>query len=247
MPRRNQRDGSLVPLNIRPADIPMPPTPKSREQRQRDRERRENERWERERLERKRQRTEGIDWDTCLVPFCDLTPPSGLPKDLDIRLPLCGGHEAMVWRTVQRYHGRHDIYEATVKLDQEQRIRDEADKKRRLANQQGDLYYLRLNGLIKVGWTRDLYDRLRAYGPDVEVLCHYKGSRHDETTLHRNLRPFLARGREWYEDCPAMRDIIAREVERHGEPHVAASWTIPTEAPIRPRKGSRSKPTGLSI
>lgn len=239
MGRRHRRADETVPLTITPADIPRPkPLPKSPEERRRERERRDEERWRREQATRKRQRTESVEWGRCMVPMCDypLYPPPESMRDTDICLPLCSWHEAMVWRRVQRYNGRTDIYEATVKLDQEQRIRDEAEKRRRLANQEGHIYYLRLNGLIKVGWSRDIRERLRAYGPDVEVLCTHEGTRQDETTLHRNLRPFLARGREWYEDGAAMQDIIAKAIERHGRGYVHVEWTRPTEPPIKVRR-----------
>lgn len=232
MPRRNQRDSAPEPGIVRLAPLPKPPSLDD-VRRTRDRDMRLQR--EREQAEHEAAQRAAIDWRRCLVPLCDDRPISGLREDHTVRLPLCIYHETMVWRTVQQHNGRPDIIKASERLAEEDRQRDQAERARHLANRNGSIYYVRLNGLIKVGWSRTVHARLRAYGPDVEVLCIHKGSRDDETNLHRNLRPYLARGREWYEDCPAMRDIIATAVERHGTPTVYDLWTRPAQPQVKPR------------
>lgn len=234
MPRRNKREHA-PPIGLSPADLANLPRPKSLEQVRRDREAEERRRRAQAAAQRRERRNAAIDWATCLVPECDDSPISGLPEDSDIRLPLCCYHETMVWRTVQRYEGRPDVIEASQQLAAESAERSAEARRRHLAKQEGHIYYIRLNGLIKVGWSRDVDARLRAYGPDVEVFTFHPGTRTEETDLHRNLRPFLARGREWYEDCPAMRDIIAKVVERHGSRRTIDTWTRPKPAVIKPR------------
>lgn len=250
MPRRHRHE-QIPPLNLTPADIPKPP-PTFEERRQARRVQADRD-WQRRREAEKRRTTEAIDWLRCLVPTCKdrIFSPATIARDPDLWLPLCTHHEITVWRQVQQSNGEPRIIaeahaqEAIAQARAAQLAEEE--QRRFLARQDGDIYFVRLNGLIKVGWSRILSDRLKAYGPDVEVLCHYKGTRQDETNLHRNLTPYRAKGREWYHDCQLIADMVAQAVAQHGPPHIEADWTVPTEKPIRARKGSRSKPTGLSI
>lgn len=250
MPRRHSHE-QIPPLTITPADIPKPPP--SFEERRREQRRREEREWQRRRDAEKKRLTEAINWLQCLVPTCKdkILSPATIVRNPDLCLPLCTHHEVTVWRQVQRSNGesriitesaaQQAIAEATNAASKDE------DRARFMALQDGHIYFIRLNGLIKVGWSRILEDRLKAYGPDVEVLCHYKGTRQDETNLHRNLTPYRAKGREWYEDCQLIADMVQQAVELHGQPYIAASWTVPVEKPLRARKGSRSKPSGLSI
>lgn len=235
MPRRNQRTDTPTPLSITPRDIPRPRRIRTVEEARREREERDRRALHEKIAARRERRNAAMRWHTCLVPECDDPPFPGQPENADIRLPLCAYHETMVWRRVQQNLGRPDLVKASDQLAAEAAEREEAERQKRLANRDGHIYYLRTNGLIKVGWSRSIHDRLRAYGPEVEVLCYHAGSRDDETNLHRNLRPYLARGREWYEDCDAMRDIIAKAVARHGQPLVYDEWTRPKPAVIKPR------------
>lgn len=240
MGRKHRRQDGPPPLTLATRDVPQPrvKTTAQREGERRRREDQEHDRWIVAQERRREEINSRIRWTACLVPLCELSAlnPAELPDDAERRLPLCEWHLATAWRQVEIYEGRDGIAKSTAQLAQEQREREEAAKRRRMARQDGHIYYVRLNGLIKAGWSRDVHERLRAYGPDVEILCVHPGTRQDETTLHRNLRPFLARGREWYEDGPAMRDIVAKAVERHGHGSVKVVWTRPTEPPIKLRK-----------
>ena len=250
MPRRHRHE-QVPPLTITPADIPKPPP--SFEERRREQRRREERDWQRRREAEKKRLTEAINWLQCLVPTCKdkIFSPATIARDPDKWLPLCTHHEVTVWRQVQGSKGESRIIteanaQHAIALAQAAEA-EEQERRHFLARQDGHIYFIRLNGLIKVGWSRILEDRLKAYGPDVEVLCHYNGTRQDETNLHRNLTPYRAKGREWYEDCQLIADMVRQAVETHGPPHITASWTVPVEKPVRARKGSRSKPSGLSI
>lgn len=91
----------------------------------------------------------------------------------------------------------------------------------------GHLYAVRQGNLIKIGWSREVSARVRGYGAGVEVLAVWPGTRDDETNLHRQLRPALARGREWYHDGPILADFVRGVLAKHGEPWVADTWTRP--------------------
>lgn len=81
--------------------------------------------------------------------------------------------------------------------------------------------------LIKVGWTRDICQRPRSYGASAELLVCYPATRDDETCLHRQLRPALAKGREWYEDGAIVQAFIDEALAKYGLPNVDPMWTTP--------------------
>lgn len=248
MPRRNQRAADNRPLDLTPPPVSTPrPKPLQRgESAFEARIAREAEAAERQRQARIKG---GIDWSTCLVPGCGeplrtlFGPTFKRPEDRDPTavLPLCIEHALIAWQQVQASKHEPLIIETNAMLIQrteaEAAKRAEEAKKRRIKSLDGHIYFVRLNGLVKVGWSRDVDERLRAYGPQVEVLCIYPGSRMDETTLHRQLRPALARGREWYEDGKIIADFVADALKRHGEPTFFDSWTKPKEV-IKPKRWS---------
>ena len=256
MPRRNNRPAGFEPLDLtseqivpRSAPRPTPigqPDPNWRAKR--------DARISAQRMAERRQHDAringGIDWSVCLVPGCGeellLWGRPEYParaRDHKVNLPLCSTHLAVAYNrataiadvnwevTVEahaRFMERRDALEKSLRED---------EKKRHIQRTTGEIYYVRLNGLIKVGWSRQLHDRLRAYGPDVEVLAHYPATRDDETNLHRQLTPFRAKGREWYRDCPALHDFVAEAVSKWGKPTASAWWSEPKEV-IKHRKRS---------
>lgn len=84
----------------------------------------------------------------------------------------------------------------------------------------GEIYYLRLNDLIKIGWSHDFRRRVMWY-PGCKVLALHPGSREDETVLHRQFISLRAHKREWYHgDAQIILDHIAQMVAEHGEPRI---------------------------
>lgn len=232
MPRRNNRE-QFEPLDLTPEAlfIPRPPfklTPTQRAAR------------DREKMHRQVDAIAngGIDWLSCIVPGCIDTPmtrDSGRPnrRNHRLELPICLQHSAVVVMQAEQGNNHPLVVDALAKVVEARAARTATEESARqqqfLERTNGDIYYVRLNGLIKVGWSRELEKRLRAYGPDVEVLCHYPATRDDETNLHRQLRPFLARGREWYEDCPALADFVAKAIAEYGTPNAGAWWSTPKQ------------------
>lgn len=235
MGRRNRRADDYVPLDVTPVDLIQTRSTRT------DAERFEVERQRAERQREARSR-QGIDWSVCIVPGCggSLIMYGKVRnrrdrRDPSLELPICYTHAAVIWNELASLHTRQgDFIDAIADVNQrlaEREVRErEESKARRQAREDGEIYYIRLNGLVKVGWSRDFYVRLRAYGPDVEVLCHYEGTRSDETNLHRQLRPALARGREWYHDGDIIRLFLNRALEQHGPPSITAyDWTSPAQ------------------
>lgn len=249
MPRRNRRPKEFEPLDVTPVDIPPAPS-RTRAMTSGEiakaRWRRDEERAERQKAARI---AGAIDWSVCLVPGCGkelraygrLDHDKPEHRDHTRYLPLCYVHLSTAY--VQANYKRDDplLVEATTQVLERQQAQalteKETEQRQWLARKNGEIYYVRLNGLIKVGWSRLLDQRLRAYGPDVEVLCHYEATRDDETYLHRQLKPALAKGREWYHDGPLIRDFIAKAIDQHGPPSAYAWWSEPKQIVAGKRHG----------
>lgn len=251
MPRRNHRHRETYePLDLTPADVrKAPPAPGYQSSAEARKARAERAREAAQRQADARI-NHGIDWSVCLVPGCgeELTGRLGGPghpfpyrRDHQSTLPLCFTHLGVAYR--QGSYRADDplmVQALALAVERKRAVEDEFDKRTQrewLESKDGHIYFVRLNGLVKVGWSRDVDTRLRAYGPDVEVLAIHPGTQSDETNLHRQLRPALARGREWYEDGKIIADFVARAVAEHGEPRVYDAWTRPKQV-IRPRKRS---------
>jgi hypothetical protein len=97
--------------------------------------------------------------------------------DRNLQLPMCRGH------------ARHTHTAFATVLNREQadldaRIaaqRQEAVKEREL---HAVIYYAKIGGHIKIGWTSRLDQRMRAYPPNTELLAVHPGTRADEKKLH---------------------------------------------------------------
>lgn len=253
MPRRNQREGEHPPLTVTPLDIPRPAQTRQRrwmsdeewEARRDERDRQRHERQKAiEQAARRKRVQEVINWDFCLVPGC-LTPVRVhiYERDVDLKLPICDFHAVVVRRQIASAWDRDDVVDARQAVQKHRdQVRDGQERtwdiRTNGGHSKGQIYILRLNGLIKVGWSSNLVKRFKAYGPDVEVLCHYPASRQDETLMHRQLRPYLKKGREWYEDCQLLADVVAKAIEHHGPPTLSARWTEPKPDAIRPRRSA---------
>lgn len=208
----------------------------------------------RERAEASRLRlaeTHQRDWSTCIVDGCKFQVPKRLRGGIEF--PVCTPHAVAVWMDVEARAEEPEIQEATAAL----RARRQAESQEREAQEQaeedayqrryraglvpGDIYFIRANGLIKVGWSADVERRLKSYGPGIEVLCVYAGTRQDETTLHQQLTPSRAKGREWYHDDAIMQAFVADAVTKHGRPNIVIRWTAPGDvvAAKRVQRGAR--------
>jgi hypothetical protein len=187
----------------------------------------------------------GIDWNICLVPGCgrdslsrpvvdrDASAPA-TRRDPELDVALCFQHALTVFDRMAKHASDPAVIHALADLQElkEQRIQAEreAAKAARLARRDGEIYFVQIGDLIKVGWTRDLFPRLKHYGASAVLLAHYPATRDDETYLHRNLKPARAKGREWYHDAPAVRRYINEAVEKYGPPEdTSGLWTVPRE------------------
>lgn len=188
------------------------------------------------RAEARRQRaqtTPYVRFVVCSIRGCKVETPES------VGIAVCLDHAVEIWELVERADDNPYLRENLPKqiaardaIRAEHREVERADNKAFINSPQtvGDIYYARVGTLIKVGWTTDLYERIRSYGPDTELLAHYKGTRSDETNLHRNLKPSRAKGREWYHDDPIIRAFVTRVIRQYGEPRFTETgWTRPKQ------------------
>lgn len=254
MGRKNRRRrDTFVPLDLTPEQIPKPPAPKMHPigNGSYRRERFDEGRWRADR-QREARTQRGIDWSVCLVPGCGKSlllwgsnPHPEDRRDVSMELPLCYDHQAVVWRMCITYYAdKPEFAERVADVNEriaarEQREAD-AEKHAFMQRQDGMLYFIRLGDLVKVGWTRDLRSRLKSYGASASLLVAYPGTRDDETTLHRQLRPALAKGREWYHDGDVINHFISEALEQYGPPPTFDDmWTQPKRIVAGKRVGRR--------
>ena len=245
MPRRNGGREHYEPLDLTPEQVNNEASRKRRQQRAnesfgdwQDRRRRE----EAEGAERQRSAriNRGIDWSVCLVPGCGKElrlwggpDPALRHRDHTYALPLCLDHMFVAYNQAKRTADKDlpvSVAANTRVIERRQAVIEaelDAEKRAFMARTDGHLYAVRQGELIKIGWSREVSARVRGYGAGVEVLAVWPGTRADETALHRQLRPALAKGREWYADGPILADFIASIVAKYGEPWVADTWTRP--------------------
>lgn len=253
MGRKNNRADTYEPLDftfMETAPRPAPrPAPRSEYSPRKEAEER------RARIDRQRSArvNRGIDWSVCLVPGCGeplrwygrLEHGDPSERDHTSALPLCIRHLGVAYNQAKLAADKNHPIMVDAVAQVIERQKDKADakakaqRKARLASTAGHIYALRHNGLIKVGWSRDVNERLNDYGPEVRVLCIYEGTREDETLLHRQLKPARARGREWYEDGPILADFVAKAIEQHGEPEWSDFWSRPAGPTPKPHRSSR--------
>lgn len=243
MPRRNRRD-TYEPLDLTAVAAPRKAESNPFHRVERDAypgERRHKEQVEHAERQRLARISRGIDWDVCVVPGCGQKlskwrdPQPANPKHRDSRneLPICHDHAAVIWKQMMPFATRDNAFiEAVADLNHRVALREqleaEQEKAEFLARDDGDIYFIRIGDMVKVGWTRDLWQRVKSYGASAELLVAYPGSRTDETNLHRQLRPALAKGREWYEDGPIIAAFIDEALARYGMPPTfKGMWTQP--------------------
>ena len=54
--------------------------------------------------------------------------------------------------------------------------------------------------------------------------------------MHRQLRPSLAKGREWYHDDDVIAGHVAEAIDKYGRPDMSVTWTEPKRQSTRPRR-----------
>lgn len=105
-----------------------------------------------------------------------------------------------------------------IRLTRENDAKKTAKRIKAGSDEEGFVYYMRMNGRIKIGHTGNVEKRSRSYPPGSELLAVEPGSRKTERTRHQEFAASLAEGREWFTETPRLTAHMAAIAERHGNP-----------------------------
>lgn len=153
---------------------------------------------------------------TCQLPQCDRSVITLAGESLGI----CYIHGMavatyfdIVSEDMEQKHARIDrIEKAGLKAARE----DRQAESRRMSP--GWIYYVIIDGHIKIGYTKDVKRRLTAYPFNSPLLAMHPGTLQLETEMHSKFAGSRAAGREYFLDTPELRNHIKEVIERFGEP-----------------------------
>lgn len=136
-------------------------------------------------------------------------------------IPLC--HLCMfdVWKAYGEARSGQPACIACETREVERELRSERSRSI------GMIYFLRVDGLVKIGWAYDLEKRLEAYPPTATLLAVKPGTRADERTLHGLFNEYLEHGREWFTPGPFLLEHIEQVVAAYGAPPELRSRSHP--------------------
>lgn len=97
-------------------------------------------------------------------------------------------------------------------------VKKTADKIHGKSDASGFVYYIRINGRIKIGYAGDVRARTRHYPPGSELLAVEPGNPQNERERHQEFSRFLIEGREWFTEAPVLAEHIRNTRARHGDP-----------------------------
>lgn len=134
------------------------------------------------------------------------------------------------WRMLDHLAEVYNAPEITVM----QRIRHERKHGKiggtsHLAKREGGyVYYIRVGGLVKIGFAGDVAKRMRNYPPNAELAAAHPGTLQVERDMHIRFKDALAKGREWFYPTPDLEEHIAEVRDAFGDPaSLAYQFTSP--------------------
>jgi len=140
-------------------------------------------------------------------------------KHRDKPFPLCDTHIVI---TVSAYVNAGDIApkipdvtRAVFRMVEEQRNKEPEEPE-----EDGDIYYFKIGDLIKIGYSRNAFARLKSYPPTTEWLAVELGTRKIERARHSLFSEHLAHGREWFHPHPDLLEWIQQLRDKGGKPRV---------------------------
>ena len=186
-------------------------------------------------LQAEYRRTHDLD---CVWPDCDDECRSNHYTVAQPFMPLCEAHMYQTWQQAQtiadKANDRHPDKMVTHKRGARKVVRGPVTSL-------GWIYYLRIDGHIKIGYASDLLSRLKQYPPTAEFIYAHRSTQQDEKNIHSMLKLRLAHGREWYAE---HEDVLAL-IERHKAQHGPAK--DPRIEPEKPTSNGRLRVRGSGL
>lgn len=123
-------------------------------------------------------------------------------------VPICQKHVLLVWSLVEEHRQEVEPEQALTEMRE----------RRPASNHSGWIYYLRVDQYIKIGYTKNLHQRMGQYPPNAELLAEHQGTLADEQEIHGRFAAYLETGREWYSASDEIMAHITTVVEEYGKP-----------------------------
>lgn len=106
-------------------------------------------------------------------------------------ISLCKNHLLLAWSLIQEDLNAAAPQPVAHKAEMELMRGQfgESDKPER----PGTIYFLQIETYIKIGYTKNLYRRIRQYPPNAVLLAQHDGTPEDEKSLHQVVSPSVRR------------------------------------------------------
>ena len=129
--------------------------------------------------------------------------------------PMCEDHAWQVWATLEAVKEYADGWQqereklAALEAEQDAERKRKADAlaatwKGQRWIEAGWVYYLQVGRLVKIGYTRDIEQRMRQYPPNSSLLAVHPGTPKVEREMHHKFLHLLNKGREWFTIAPDL-------------------------------------------
>ena len=155
--------------------------------------------------------------DVCVWPSCTAYPALvGTTK-----LPLCIDHAIRTWGVLDRDQAERPAlteHQLNRRVERERTRLRETQAAESRAIEPGWIYYVQVTDRIKIGYSTDVRQRMRAYPPHAELLAVHPGTPTLERQIHQDLAGHLAQGREWFRPNPEVTAHIGTVLAQFGPP-----------------------------
>ena len=121
-------------------------------------------------------------------------------------------------------------------MERQQAKASAAETRLLAAKRPGYVYYVEVGARVKIGFTENVANRMRAYPPTSTLLAVHPGTPAMEKEMHSKFRVHLAEGREWFKHSPELNAHIEDVAKR-----------FPLEPWFTPNKPTRPAPKGKTF
>lgn len=143
-----------------------------------------------------------------------------------VTMPLCPVHVGYVHETAKRLKWDETREEAITRTRRMEATRRRSERvwarEDRLSETRGAkpgwIYYLHIDGKVKIGYTTDIVKRMRSYPPSSPLLGVHPGTPELERQMHEQFRGSLIQGREWFRPDGDLLAHCERVRAQYGDP-----------------------------